>query len=160
MIFVADAGPLISFARADRLELLHQVVGELWIPEAVYQELVTQGAGRPRAEEASRGEWIRRKPITQQAMVRTLPSPLGAGEREAIILTQELGAVLLVDDPDARDTAARLGILCLGSLGMLREAKLKGIIHAVKLHLDALRAHQFRLSDTLYRDFLQQIDEA
>jgi len=52
MIFVADAGPLISFARADRLELLHQVVGELWIPEAVYQELVTQGAGRPRAEEA------------------------------------------------------------------------------------------------------------
>jgi predicted nucleic acid-binding protein len=160
MIFVADAGPIISFARADRLALLHQVVGELWIPEAVYQELVTKGAGRPGAEETTRGEWIRRKPITQQAMVRTLPSPLGEGEREAIILAQELAAVLLVDDPDARDTAARLGILFLGSLGMLREAKLKGIIHAVKPHLDALRQHHFRLSDTLYQDFLQQIGEA
>ena len=64
MIFVADAGPLISFALAGRLELLRQVVGELWIPEAVYQELVTKGADRPGAEEVSQGEWIKRKPIT------------------------------------------------------------------------------------------------
>jgi uncharacterized protein len=160
MIFVADAGPIISFALADRLELLRQVVGELWIPEAVYQEIVTKGAGRPGAAEASGGAWIKRKPITQQATFQTLPTTLGEGEREAMVLAQEMGAVLIIDDADARDIAVRLGIPFLGSLGILREAKLQGIIPAVKPHLDALRAHQFRLSDTLYQTFLQQLGEA
>jgi uncharacterized protein len=160
MIFVADAGPIISLARAGRLELLRQVVDAVWIPEAVYQELVTRGAGRPGADEASRGEWIQRKPITQQATVRTLPRTLGEGEREAIMLAQELGAVLIIDDPGARDTAARLRIPFLGSLGILREAKLRGIIPVVRPELDALREHQFRVSNALYQTFLQQLGEA
>ncbi len=160
MIFVADAGPIISFARADQLNLLRQVVDELWIPEAVYHELVTQGAGRPGAEETSRGEWIKRKPITQHATLRTLPATLGEGEREALVLAQELGAVLIADDPDARDIAMRLEIPFLGSLGILREAKLQGIIPEVKPHLDALRQHGFRLRDTLYQTFLHEIGEA
>jgi uncharacterized protein len=159
MIFVADTGPIISFARAGRLDLLRQVVGELWIPEAVYQELVTQGAGRPGAEEASRGTWIQQKAITQQPAALALPSTLGDGEREALMLAQELKAVLIIDDADARDIALRLGISVLGSLGVLREAKLQRIISAVKPHLDALRQHHFRLSDALYQSFLQQIGE-
>ncbi len=160
MIFVADAGPIISFARAHRLDLLRQVVDELWIPEAVYQELVAKGAGKPGAAEVSQGVWIKQRPVTQHTAPGTLPSTLGAGEREAIMLAQELDAVLLVDDPDARDIALRLGIPFLGSLGILREAKLQGFIPEVKPHLDALRTHRFRLSDTLYQTFLQQIGEA
>ena len=65
-----------------------------------------------------------------------------------------------MDDPDARDMAARLGILFLGSLGILCEAKLSGMIPVVKPDLDALRAHQFRMSDATYQAFLQQIGEA
>lgn len=160
MTFVADAGPIISFARAGRLELLHQVADELWIPEAVYQEVVTKGMGRPGAEEASQGIWIKRRSVTEHAGALEIPNTLGAGEREAIMLAQEVDAVLLVDDSDARDVAARLGIPFLGSLGILREAKLQGIIPAVKPHLDALRQHHFRLSDTLYQTFLHEIGEA
>jgi predicted nucleic acid-binding protein len=160
MTFVADAGPIISFARAGRLELLRQVVDEVWIPEAVYQELVSRGMGRPGAEETSQGVWIKQRSVTEDAAPRTLPSNLGEGEREAIILARELGAVLLADDPDARDTAARLGVPFLGSLGILREAKLKGIIPVVKPDLDALREHQFRLSDTTDQTFLREIGEA
>lgn len=159
MIFVADAGPIISFARAGKLELLRQVLGELWVPGAVYHELATKGAGRPGAEEASQGVWIKRKSVTGQAAARTLPRKLGEGVREAIILAQELGAVLLADDPDARDMAARLGILFLESLGILRDAKLRGIIPVAKPDLDALREHHFRLSDATYQAFLQQIGE-
>jgi predicted nucleic acid-binding protein len=159
MTFVADAGPIISFARARRLELLRQVVHEVWIPEAVYYELVTKGVGRSGARETSQGVWIKRRSVTDHAAVRTLPRTLGAGEREALILAQELGAVLLADDPEARDMAARLGIPFLGSLGVLREAKLRGIIPFVKPHLDALQAHQFRLSAAIYQAFLQQVGE-
>lgn len=160
MIVVADAGPLISFARAGRLELLRRVVDELWIPDAVYHELVTKGRGRSGAEETAAGIWIKRQAITAQGAVRNLPRKLGEGEREALILAHEMGAVLLVDDPDARETAARLGLRFVGSLGVLREAKLQGLIPAVKPHLDALREHHFRLSVSAYQTFLQQMGEA
>jgi predicted nucleic acid-binding protein len=39
-MIVADSGPIIVFARIGRLDLLRQVVGELIIPDAVYEELV------------------------------------------------------------------------------------------------------------------------
>ncbi len=38
-MMVADTGPLIAFARIRHLNLLQQVIGELIIPEAVYDEL-------------------------------------------------------------------------------------------------------------------------
>ena len=41
-MIVADTGPIIAFARLGRLELLHQVVETLVIPEAVYAELVSR----------------------------------------------------------------------------------------------------------------------
>ena len=52
MLIVADTGPLLSFARADRLALLRDVVGTLIIPEAVYEEIVVRGAGKPGADVA------------------------------------------------------------------------------------------------------------
>ena len=42
-MIVADAVPIIGFSRIERLELLRQVVGELVIPDAVYEELVVKG---------------------------------------------------------------------------------------------------------------------
>lgn len=51
MTFIADAGPIISFARAGRLEFLRQVVGELWIPDAVFRELAVEG--KPGSESMS-----------------------------------------------------------------------------------------------------------
>ena len=159
MSFVADSGPIISFARAGRLELLRQVVGELWIPEAVYTELVVKGAGKPGAAETAQDIWIKRRPVTRRELVRKLPRKLGEGEREAIILTEELKAVLVMDDPRAREEANRRSLLLLGSLGILREAKLRGFIPTVKPHLDALRAHHFRLADSSYHDFLRMMGE-
>jgi hypothetical protein len=66
----------------------------------------------------------------------------------------------MMDDADARDAARRLQIPVLGSLGLLREAKLQGIIPAAKPHLDALRQHQFRLSNLLYQRLLEEMNEA
>ena len=160
MMFVADSGPIISFARADRLAFLRDVVRELWISDAVYHEVVIMGAGMPGAEEVSGEDWIRRRSLTSPSTALNLPGTLGAGEQEAIALAHELGAVLIVDDADARDAGLRLHIPCLGSLGLLREAKLQGIIPVVKPHLDALRQHEFRLSTTLYQSFLEAMNEA
>ena len=47
-MIVADTGPLIAFARLGRLQLLRQVVRIIFIPDAVFDEIVTRGQGRPR----------------------------------------------------------------------------------------------------------------
>jgi len=51
MSLATDAGPIISFTRAQRLELLRDVVGTLLIPEVVYDDIVVRGAGKPGAQE-------------------------------------------------------------------------------------------------------------
>jgi hypothetical protein len=43
MSLVVDAGPILSFTRAQRLELLRDVVSMLLIPEAVYDDMVNEG---------------------------------------------------------------------------------------------------------------------
>lgn len=45
-MIVADSGPIIVFARIGHLDLLQQVVSELVIPDAVYEDLVIKGKGR------------------------------------------------------------------------------------------------------------------
>jgi predicted nucleic acid-binding protein len=157
MILVADASPIITFARAERLWLLHQVAGTLWIPDAVFQEIVVEG--RPGASEVRQGAWLRRQAVRQMARVGALPRKLGRGEREAIILAEELHGVLLVDDPAARQEAARRHVPVLGSLSILRTAKCHGLIPDVTSHLNALRATGFRISDELSTRFLRDMGE-
>jgi predicted nucleic acid-binding protein len=54
---------------------------------------------------------------------------LGAGEREAILLTQELPAdTFLTDDLEGREEAIRRGIAVMGTLGVLERAALRELI--------------------------------
>ena len=62
-MIIADAGPIIAFARIERLALLQQVVGEFVVPDVVYEELVVKGGDRPGAEEVRRGAGMRRQPF-------------------------------------------------------------------------------------------------
>jgi predicted nucleic acid-binding protein len=48
---VSDASALIDLARIGELDLLRRLYGELLIPEAVWREVVIEGAGQPGAEE-------------------------------------------------------------------------------------------------------------
>ncbi len=157
MIFVSDASPIISFTLADRLTLLQQIVHELWIPDAVFEELTVEG--KPGSGAYTGIGWIRQKAVVQKDRVGALPRKLGKGEREAIILAEELQGVLLVDEPSARQEAASRNLLFLGSLGILREAKRQGIIYEVTSHLNALRGFGFRISDDLYQRFLREMGE-
>jgi len=50
-MIIANSGPIISFARADYLYLLKETVKELIIPNAVFEDIVVKGRGKPGAEE-------------------------------------------------------------------------------------------------------------
>lgn len=159
-MIVADAGPIIAFARIGRLDLLRQVVGELVIPEAVYEDLVLKGKERPGAAEVERGEWISRKAVTDQVALAQLPQGLHPGEREAILLAQELGAQLLIDEKRGRQLAADRGLEFFGSLRILSEAKRLGLIARAKPLVAALLAAEYWIDEQLIPPLLQEIGEA
>jgi predicted nucleic acid-binding protein len=93
--------------------------------------------------------------------VTVLQMELDVGEAEAIALAKELAAdLLLMDGRRGRDIAARLGLRVIGLLGVLIEAKHRGMIPAVKPILDDLKAKAgFWVSQQLYARVLQAAGE-
>ncbi len=158
-MIVADTGPLIAFARIGQLDFLRQVCGTLHIPDAVYNEMVRPGRERPGAAEITRGAWIHRHAIRDEAAVAQLPSTLHSGERQAIVLAQELGAALLIDEQRGRTIAQQRGLTVIGSLRVLASAKRHGYIERVKPHLIGMLTAGYWLDEALLEPFLRSVGE-
>ena len=161
MSVVSTASPLISTAQIGKLDLLHQLYGEVFIPEAVWHEVVVKGAGEPGADEVKAATWIKIQSVTNTTLVHALRQELDAGETEAIALTRETPAeLLLMAERVGRELARHLGLHYTGRIGVLVEAKPKGLLSAVKHLLDVLRnIAGFRIRDTLYERVLQDEGE-
>ena len=159
MAIVSNSGPILSFARARRFDLLRDVFGTLTVPDAVYEDIVIRGAGKLGAEEVQHAAWITRERVRDRTFVDELPQKLHLGEREALALAKERDAVLLIDEREARRTAQHYGIAHVGSLRVLEEAKERGLIPAVKPILDELIAAGTFISEQLYRTFLHSMGE-
>jgi predicted nucleic acid-binding protein len=158
-VLVADTGPIIAFARIGRLDLLQQVVNELAIPEAVYEEIVIKGKGRGGATEVEQSTWIHQKAVTDRTALAFLPTDLHLGEREAILLAQEFGAQLLIDERRGRKSAMERGLEIIGTLRILAEAKRQSIVDRVKPVLEALVASGYRIDEELTTTFLKEMGE-
>ena len=159
-MIVSDAGPLIIFARIGRLSLLREVTGPLLIPDAVYNEIVTDKGGMPGATEIHQATWIQRAVVANRSVIDALPNTLHAGEGEAIALAKERGAQLLVDEIRARRTATELGIEVIGTLRILADAKRLGHIDAVRPIIVQMQSAGYRFERALIRRFLDRINES
>ena len=161
MSIVSDSSPIINLARIGELNLLRQLYEELVIPEAVWQEVVVEEVRQPGADEVKAATWIKTRSVTNRQLIRALQQELDAGESEAIALSLEVESeLLLMDERLGRETARHLGIRFIGLIGILIEAKRKGIIRGVKPHLDKLRdIAGFRISNSLYLRILQDEKE-
>jgi uncharacterized protein len=158
-MIVADAGPLIIFARMGRLPLLHDIVETLTIPPAVYAEITISGMAG--AEKLARAKWINRVAVTDPALSQLLPSlTLHAGEREAIALAKEHAAQLLIDELRGRRIATELGIDVIGSLRLLADAKKRKNIDAVRPIIVEMQSRGYRLDRHLIRRFMERMGEA
>jgi len=157
---VCNASPLIALARIDHFALLRQVFQNIIVPEAVWEEVVIRGSGKPAANltlQAEQEGWLNRQTVQDNLAVATLQANLGSGESEAIILAQELQAMwVLLDDDLARTHAIRLGLSVKGTAGITLAAYHAGLITDVKATLDDLRTQSFRLSDRVYHAILSQ----
>ena len=96
-----------------------------------------------------------------RAAVQALRADLDAGESEAIVLAQELKAsLLLIDERLGRQLATQLGLDVTGLLGILAEAKRRGIIPACAPLLDDMIGRAgFWVGERLRSDYLKALGE-
>ena len=120
------------------------------------------GAGQPGAGDINTADWVKRTPVENRHLVQALRQDLDPGESEAIALALELGAdLLLMDERFGRESAQYFGLRYIGLVGVLIEAKHKGLISTVQPYLDALRDRAgFRLSTVLYERVLRDLGES
>jgi predicted nucleic acid-binding protein len=156
---VADASPLIVFARAQRFSLLQELLTNVLIPRAVHKEVVVQGGTRPGAREVAQATWIEVVEVTARTLLRRLPRALGRGEREAIALAHERHLTLYSDDLPARNAARAVGVTVFGTLGLLEAAKRAGQLTHVRPIAEGLVQAGLRLRQDLYQAWLQRVQE-
>ncbi len=160
-LVVSNSGPLISLATIGRLGLLESLFNQVAIPEAVYEEVVTQGQGEPGSREVAEASWIRTISVQDRLAVTLLQEALDLGESEAIVLGQELNVrYILLDDALARRKADLIGLCVIGTLGILLMAKDARLVPGVKPLLDELKQTDFRMSERVHAAVLAQAGEA
>src|SRR5450432_1992637 len=153
MIVVADATPLRYLVLIDETDILPALYDRILIPPSVLREL-TQPRTPPRVQ-----EWIAGLPGWLQVRSPLGPSPefpatLGAGEREAITLAEELDAeVLLIDDWAGRREAEKRRIPTQGTLGLLSVAAGHGLTDLPSA-IAHLRQTNFRADEKLIEAIL------
>ncbi|HZY95161.1 MAG TPA: hypothetical protein VFE98_09970 [Candidatus Bathyarchaeia archaeon] len=98
-MIVVDAAPLIYYSRIARLELLKQLYDKLVIPQAVWDEVVTNAQGRPGASEVEKGVregWINTMKPSPAKMLAS-EGTVGA-DAEVIALARKMKLPLLTND--------------------------------------------------------------
>nr|WP_300915177.1 DUF3368 domain-containing protein [uncultured Acetatifactor sp.] len=122
MIVVSDTTPLISLLKIDRMGLLEKLFGQVLIPQAVFDELTADERFRLEADQIKRSRFIVVKAVRnpESANILKRATGLDQGESEAIILTDELKAdILLMDEAKGRTVSFQMGFRTMGTIGVL-----------------------------------------
>ena len=125
MIVVSDTTPIISLLKINRLDLLKDLFEIVCIPQFVLEELTANHKYSSEADCILNSDFIKIKSVVDVRTVNILikVNMLDRGESEAIVLSDELNAdILLMDERKGRKIAQQLGINLSGTLGVLMTA--------------------------------------
>jgi hypothetical protein len=160
-VWVANTSPLVFLGHLGRLELLQQEGREVYIPQAVVEEVAQKPDTAAQALQAACATWMQVRDVADRRMVNLVQATLHKGEAEAIVLAIELQAErLVIDDQDARRFADRCGLKTVGTLGILLTAKQGGKIASLQLEIARLLALGFRVNSRLVTAVLQRAGES
>jgi len=141
-LVLCNAGPLMALGKLNRLDLLVDLYGEVQIPRAVYDEVVTRGLerGAPDALTVRLFWQCQRWPIVDvpdaALFAYTPPVVLDPGEVEVLALARTLtDPLVLLDDEVARAEARRLKLRLRGTLGILVHAYRKDLLSLAQVEL-------------------------
>ncbi len=146
---MADAGPLIAFARLQQLALLAQMFDRVGVTDEVIRECTC----RPDFAESSTIEAAIKNQVLQRCATPAshfeLALHVDAGEASAVAAALAQGCGVLMDDKAGRRLARNFGVASIGTVGVLVLAKQKKHIAAVKPLLDQLTRSGYFLGERL-----------
>ena len=151
---VCDTSPLCFLVLIGEIEIVPALFEEIFAPEAVATEL-----RHPKAPETVRS-WISAPPdwLTIRSVEPRDDPRLGSlhdGEREAILLVQDLAADwLVVDELAGRRIARALNLRVTGLLGLLKKAAERDLLDLPEA-IQRLRETHFRVEERLLKDLLE-----
>jgi predicted nucleic acid-binding protein len=151
---VSNTSPLLYLHRIGGIEWLPKLFDEVWIPDAVRNELL---AGKERGYDVPNPDELKWLKILNP---KSMPSEwlaldLGAGELAAMALALEnRDSVVLLDDMLARRTAQAAGLQVWGTLKVLLEAKSNGLVDKIEPFISHLNDSGMWVSDEIKQRIL------
>lgn len=155
---ISNTTPLIALSGINLLSLLQDLYTEVWIPREVESEFLAIDETIHR-EMLNNSPWIKTVDLTNldNAPIYT---DLDPGEAGVFALASEHDVQLVIlDDQKARREAENIGLPVTGTVGVLLEAKEKGLINTIKPLLLALRENGLYLSNSVIVDALREAGE-
>ena len=148
--------------KATQLQVLHELFGEIIIPEAVHHELTVNEKYSEEAQQINSSDFIHVTSMEDRKSVYLLQRAAGLdlGESEEIVYAEDNNAdLLLVDEASGRRVAKSMGIEIMGSVGILVSAFRKGLLSEDEAN-DAfrrIRNAERHISERLIKDALEVI---
>ena len=147
-----------------RVPLLWELYDKVYIPKAVHKELMSSvhenDYGRKEIIKATEEGKISIYTVKDKSLVQRMYGKLHHGELETIIGGKELNIdFVLIDEKATRNMAKNFFLIPIGTIGMLRLAKLHGKIDKIKPFLDTLIVNQYRIGKPLYEQVLKLENE-
>lgn len=147
MIVFCNSSPLIVMSRIQRLDILKNIFGKIYIPESVYQESVLQSNDSIQKEnilDAIDDFIFVIVPQTDYSFKRTIDF----GERGVLNLAFDKNAdFLIIDDKKARKEAKELGFKVLKTSTILKRAEKLKLIDSYSDVIAELKKFKIYLSE-------------
>lgn len=146
---ISDTSCLILLDKIGELDILHKLFGTITTTSEVAEEF-----GQPLPS------WFEIMQPVDKNYQSIIEASVDKGEASAIALAIESDDCLLViDDLKGRKFALQLGLTIIGTIGVIVDAKLAGVITSVKPILAKIKATNFRITEGLELLILKRAGE-
>jgi predicted nucleic acid-binding protein len=146
---ISDTSCLILLDKIGELSILNKLFGNITTTSEVAEEF-----GQPLPH------WFEIKEPSDKNYQAIIEASVDKGEASAIALAIELDdCLLIIDDLKGRKFAHQLGLTIIGSIGVIVDAKLAGIIPSVKPILSKIKSTNFRITEQLELLILKRAGE-
>ena len=155
MKIICNTTPIIALSSVNQFQLLKMLYHSITVPLAVIEEL--KEGGPIYVPDIHNYEWIKVIP-NKKGISNKLLFQLDSGERQVIITAlREKADLVLIDDRSGRNIAEYLGLKVKGTLGVLVDAKRRGLIESFTKLSQEMKEHGIYYSKKLIEEIAKNL---
>lgn len=155
MIVVSDTSPICYLLLINQISILQKLYEQVVIPQAVADEL-NASESPPVVQNwiTNPADWLQIQIVSTSS--RSGLEKLDPGEREAVLLAEQIEAELIIlDDKAGRQIASERGLRIIGLLGIVKDAAQFGLLD-LRVTFEGLKEAGFWVAPTLLERLLRE----